>query len=193
MLSLQICAENAQTGGGFMSKSLADVASENVRALWERRRFSQRELAHKIKRPPSVVNRIIKGTQPVTVRVLEAVGELTGVSPAELLLESADSIKAVTPPEATLLRFVRAWPAPTRDALLTFASFFADEDPVTHDERRAHEQIRRLGDAKRRLAYAYLTFLTEGDLPLDFRKGLGLPETDAPQSPRSGKRRTQSS
>lgn len=168
-------------------QSLHELASENVRALWERKKFSQRDLAKKIKRPPSVVNRIIKGTQPVTLRVLEAVGELTGINPVELLVDTDDALKVVSPLEAMFLRFLRGWPAPTREAFITFASFFADEDPVTHDQRRAHEQIRRLGDAKQRLAYGYLTFLTEGDLPLDMRIALGLPETDAEQSPRTEK------
>jgi transcriptional regulator with XRE-family HTH domain len=172
------------------SKALSDVAADSVRALWERRKFSQRDLAKKIKRPPSVVNRIIKGTQPVTLRVLEAVSELTGISPVEMLIDPSVELKAVTPLESAMLRYFRGWPAPTREALITFASFFADEDPVTHDERRAHEQIRRLGDAKRRLVYGYLTFLTEGDLPRDVRIALGLPETDEPQSKTPPKRRT---
>ena len=107
--------------------------------------------------------------------------------------------RAVNPPEAQALRFFRSWPAPTREAFLTFASFFADEPPTTHDERRAHEQIRRLPDGKKRTAYAYLTMLTEGflpgeDLTPDIRTALGLPETAAPQSTRTvrSKRRTRS-
>jgi hypothetical protein len=164
------------------SKTLEALAHEALRALWQRRAFSQREFAKAIQRPPAVANRMIHGTQPITLRALEAAGRLAGISPVELLVDPSVELKAVNPREAQLLRYFREWPLPTQEAILTFASFFADEDPVTHDERRAHEQIRRLGDAKRRLAYAYLTFLTEGDLPQDLRIGLGLPETDAPQS-----------
>lgn len=163
-------------------KSLEGIAQEALRALWQRRVFSQRELAKAMQRPPAVANRMIHGQQPITLRALEAIGGLAGVSPAELLIDPALEMKAVTPGEAQMLRYFRDWPTPTRTAFLTFASFFADEPPVTHDERRAHEQIRRLGEAKRRLAYAYLTFLTEGDLPRDVRIALGLPETDAPLS-----------
>jgi hypothetical protein len=172
-----------------MGKSLEVLAHEAIRALWQRRVFSQREFAKAMQRPPAVANRMIHGTQPVTIRALEAAGRLAGVSPVELLIDPAVEMKAVTPIEAMMLRYFRSWPASTRDALLIFASFFADEPPATHDERRAHEQIRRLGDAKRRLVYGYLTFLTEGDLPLDVRKALGLPETDAPQSTHTEKPR----
>ena len=170
-------------------KSLAELASAGIHALWQRRAFTQSALAKQIHRPTSVVNRIIHGTQPVNLRVLEAVGDLTGTNPVELLLDPSDEMKLVTPDEARLLRYFRKWPAPTRLAFLTFASFFGDDEPVTADERRAHEQIRRLADAKKRLVYAYLTFLTEGDLPPDIRKGLGLPETDEPPQPRTRARR----
>lgn len=166
-----------------MTATLNERAKAGIRVLLAQKKFSQRELAKAVRLPASVINRIINKDQPVTLRILEAVGSLANINPVELLVDTRDTLKTVSPPEAQLLRFFRGWPAPTREALLSFASFFADEDPVTADERRAHEQIRRLGDGKRRLAYAYLTFLTEGDLPPDIRRGLGLPEKDAPQSP----------
>lgn len=163
-------------------KSLEVLAHEAIRGLWQRRVFSQREFAKAINRPPAVANRMIHGTQPITLKAVDGAARLAGISPVELLVDPDAEMKVVSPMEAQLLRYFRKWPAPTRDAIIAFASFFADEDPVTQDERVAREQIRRLGDAKKRLAYAYLTFLTEGDLPLDIRRGLGLPEIDAPQS-----------
>lgn len=172
----------------FMARKPLDVvAYEAVRALWQRRAFSQRAFAKAIQRPPAVANRMIHGTQPITLKALDAVGQITGINPVELLIDPTVELKAINPSEAQMLRYFRSWPVTTRDALLFFASFFADEDPVTHDERRAHEQIRRLPDAKKRVVYAYLTFLTEGffpggDLPPDIRTGLGLPESAAPQS-----------
>lgn len=167
-----------------MGLSLSERASEGIRALSQKKKFTQRALAKKIKRPPSVVNRIVHGRQPVTLRVLEAVGDLAGVNPLEMLIDPKDEMKLVNPIEAELLRYFRSWPHSTKLALVTFASFFADEDPAIEDQRRAHQQLRDLGDAQRRLAYAYLLFLTEGDLAPDIRRGLGLPEIDAkPQKP----------
>lgn len=180
-----------------MRKSLQEIAKESIRSLIERRKFSQRELAKKVKLSAPVVNRIIRRDQPVTLRLVEAAAELANVSPLELLVEPDVELKAINPLEAQMLRYFRDWPLSTRMGLLTFASFFADEPPATHDERRAREQIRRLPDGKRRVVYAYLTMLTEGflpgeDLPQDIRKGLGLPETSAPLSTRTekAKRRT---
>lgn len=168
-------------------KSLPELAHEAIQALWQRRAFSQRAFAKAIQRPPSIANRMIKGTQPITLRALEAAGQLAGVNPVELLIDPELELKAINPQEAQMLRYFRSWPVSTREALLSFASFFADEDPATHDERRAHEQIRRLGEGKKRLVYAYLTFLTEGEMPPDIRKGLGLPEIDAPPETPRGK------
>jgi len=167
---------------GMARKDYTTLTAAGVRALWERRKFTQRDLAEKVGIPTSSINRILQGTQPVTLKVLEAVGELTNTNPLELLLDPDEGMKLVTPIESQLLRQFRGWPAPTRLALLTFLSLFADELPAVADERRAHEQIRRLAENNRRLVYAYLTFLTEGGLPPDVRKALGLPETDETQS-----------
>ena len=167
-------------------------ATEALRALKHRGKLTLTEVAKAAGIPESSMSRIYAGRQPVTLKMLDAIEQITGESAVEMLIDPNVELKAVNPTEATFLRYVRSWPAPTRAALLTFASFFADEAPVTADERRAHEQIRRLGDAKRRLVYGYLTFLTEGDLPPDMRIALGLPETDAPQSTQHepAKRRT---
>lgn len=169
--------------GPKMAKSKYEVrAFEALLALKARKKITQKDIAAKTGIPASSMSRVFDGRQPVTLRMLEAIESLTGESAVELLIDPDVDLKAVNPNEARVLRYFRSWPKPTQDAFLTFASFFADEGPVTHDERRAHEQIRRFGDAKRRLAYAYLTFLTEGDLPRDIRIALGLPETDEPQS-----------
>jgi transcriptional regulator with XRE-family HTH domain len=160
-------------------RSLQEIALAALVALKERKAFTQVELAKRLNTAPAAVSETLSGKRRITLRFLEAVSDVTGMHPGEFLTDPhRDTMKVVDPVEAQFLRYLRRWPAPTREALLTFASFFADEDPATADERRAHEQIRRLGDGKRRLAYAYLTFLTEGDLPPDIRKGLGLPETD---------------
>lgn len=157
-------------------------ATEALRALKHRNKIKLKNVAERVGIPESSMSRVYNGRQPVTLRMLDAIEEITGDNALEMLIDPSVDLKAVTPPEAQMLRYFRGWPTPTRIAFLTFASFFADEEPATHDERRAHEQIRRLGDAKKRLAYAYLTFLTEGDLPRDVRIALGLPETDAPLS-----------
>jgi transcriptional regulator with XRE-family HTH domain len=157
-------------------------ATEALRSLKHRGKIKLADVAKAANIPQSSMSRIYAGRQPVTLQMLDAIEQITGESAVEFLIDPNVEMKAVNPPEAQMLRYFRSWPAPTREAFLTFASFFADEDPVTHDERRAHEQIRRLSDAKKRLVYGYLTFLTEGDLPRDVRIALGLPETDAPQS-----------
>lgn len=157
-------------------------ATDALRHLKDRGKIKLSELAKAVHIPESSMSRVYAGRQPVTLRMLDAIEQITGDSAIEMLIDVTTEMKAVNPLEATVLRYFRSWPKPTRDAFLAFASFFADEPAVTHDERRAHEQIRRLGDAKKRLVYAYLTFLTEGDLPRDMRIALGLPEIDAPQS-----------
>lgn len=166
--------------------SLQEIALAAILALKERKAFKQVEIADRMKTAQAAVSETLAGKRRITLRFLEAVADVTGIHPGELLMDPhRDQLKVVNPLEMQLLRYFRTWPQPTRDALVIFASFFADEDPVTHDERRAHEQIRRLSDAKKRLVYGYLTFLTEGDLPRDVRIALGLPETDEPQSTRT--------
>jgi transcriptional regulator with XRE-family HTH domain len=165
-----------------MSSKYEARATDALQRLKQRGKIKLSAVADAAGIPQSSMSRIYQGRQPVTLRILDAIEQLTGESAVELLIDPNAELKAVNPHEAALLRYFRSWPKTTRDALITFASFFADEAPVTSDERRAHEQIRRLSDAKKRLVYGYLTFLTEGDLPRDVRIALGLPETDAPQS-----------
>lgn len=166
-------------------------ATEALKALKDRGKVKLGDIAKAVHIPESSMSRVYHGRQPVTLKMLDAIEQITGESALELLIDPFIELKAVTPPEAAVLRFFRSWPKSTREAFLTFASFFANEPPVTADERRAHEQIRRLSDAKKRLVYGYLTFLTEGDLPRDVRIALGLPETDAPQSTRNGQPKRQ--
>lgn len=175
-------------------QNLQEVALVALQALRDRRAFKQVDIAKALNTTGAAVSETLSGKRRVTLRFLEAVSKVTGVHPGEFLTDPhRDQIKIVNPQEMQLLRYFRSWPVSTRESLLSFASFFADEDPATTDERRAHEQIRRLPDGKQRLVYAYLTFLTEGffpegDLPPDIRKGLGLPEIAAPQSTRTEKR-----
>jgi transcriptional regulator with XRE-family HTH domain len=164
-------------------KSLQEVALAALQALKDRRVFTQAQIAKQLGTAPAAVSETLSGKRRITLRFLEAVSDVTGIHPGEFLVDPhRDQMKVINPREMRILRYFRDWPLPTQEAFVTFASFFADEDPVTADERRAHEQIRRLGEAKKRLVYGYLTFLTEGDLPRDVRIALGLPETDAPQS-----------
>lgn len=174
-------------------RSLQEIALAALIALKDRKAFTQAEVARRLKTADAAVSETLNGKRKISLRFLEAVADVAGVHPGELLVDPhRDQIKVVNPAEMQLLRYFRSWPQTTRDALIAFASFFADEDPATHDERRAHEQIRRLADGKKRLVYAYLTFLTEGDLPPDIRKGLGLPETDAPLPTPGGKSKQKS-
>lgn len=183
--------KSLQFGREMPQSKYEQRATDALRALKHRKKITLAEVAKRTGIPGSSMSRVYEGRQPVTLKMMDAIEQITGESAIEMLVDPSADMKAVSPLEAQFLRYLRSWPAPTRQAALTFFSFFADEDPVTHDERRAHEQIRRLGDAKRRLAYAYLTFLTEGDLPRDMRIALGLPEIDAPQStqPETVKRR----
>lgn len=162
-------------------------ATEALRAMKHRKKITLSDVAELAGIPQSSMSRIYDGRQPVTLRILDAIEQLTGESAIELLIDPHVELKAVNPSEAALLRYFRSWPKSTREGLMIFLSLFADEEPATSDARRAHEQLRRLPDGKQRTAYAYLTFLTEGflpgeDLPPDIRKALGLPETAAPQS-----------
>lgn len=170
-----------------MASKYEQRATDGLRALKHRGKVTMAQIAERSGVPESSMSRIYNGRQPVTLKMLDAIEAITGESAVEMLIDPTVDLKAVTPPEAALLRFFRSWPKSTRDAFIAFASFFADEGPATHDQRRAHEQLRALPDGKRRTAYAYLTFLTEGFLPgedwsPDIRIALGLPETAAPQS-----------
>lgn len=172
-------------------RTLQDVALAAIQSLRDRKKFRQVDLAKRLNTAPAAVSETLNGKRRVTLRFIEAVSDLTGMHPGELLADPhRDQTKIVNPQEMQLLRFFRSWPVATREALLSFASFFADEDPETHNLRRAHEQLRRLPEGKRHAAFAYLTYQTEGffpgeDLPPDIRKGLGLPERDEPQSKRT--------
>jgi transcriptional regulator with XRE-family HTH domain len=168
-----------------VKRTLAERAAESIKALWERRAFTQVALAKRTGLWQSVVNRIIHGQQPVTLDVIEAVGELCGIDPAELLADAGSGVKVLNPAEAELLRYVRAWPVSTREALIVFLRFFANEPPVDAQLRRALEYLREMGKGERDRAVAYLLLLHEGGLSPDVRIALGLPATDDERQKRS--------
>lgn len=170
-------------------KTLQDVALEAVRALKDRKAFKQVDIATRMNTAEASVSETLAGKRRVTLRFLEAVADATGLHPGELLIDPRrNEMKVVSGPEMQLLRYFRKWPHPTRDAFLMFLSFFADEDPVTYEQRVAHEQLRRLkSPAVRRRAYAYLTFLSEGGLTPDLQEAFGLLDSDAAQSTRTPK------
>ncbi len=159
-------------------KTLSGLATDGVRALWDRRKFTQKQLAERAKIPTSSVNRIMQGTQPVTLDVLEAAGELAGVNPLEMLLDPKTEMKMLTPQEAQFLRQIRTWPSSTREGLLRFLEYFADEDPAETQLRQAHEHLRQLSVPLRGRAAGYLVYLLEGGLTPDVRIALGLPPAD---------------
>lgn len=171
------------------ARSLQDVALTTLLALKERKAFKQTEIAKRLKTADAAVSETLSGKRKITLRFLQAVSEVTGIHPGELLVDPhRDQVKVINPIEMQMLRYFRSWPVPTREALLSFASFFADEDPVTADERRAHEQLRRLkSDAVRRRALAYLTFLSEGGLTPDLQEAFGLLDSGETQSPADAK------
>jgi transcriptional regulator with XRE-family HTH domain len=163
---------------------LQDVALGALVALRDRKAFKQVEIAQRLNTTQAAVSETLNGKRRITLRFLEAVSAVTGLHPGEFLMDPRrDEMKVVSGPEMQMLRYFRTWPLPTREAFLTFASFFADEPPVTHEQRVAHEQLRRLkSEAVRRRAYAYLTFLSEGGLTPDLQEAFGLLDSDETQS-----------
>lgn len=178
-------------------KTLQEIALDAVVALKERKAFKQVDVAKHMNTAQAAVSETLAGKRRVTLRFLEAVSKATGVHPGELLMDpKRDEMKIVSGIEMQFLRYLRKWPLSTQMGLLTFLSFFADEDDAD-EGRRARQQLRDLPDGKKRTAYAYLTMLTEGflpgeDLTPDIRKGLELPEINAPRSTHTAtaKRRT---
>lgn len=169
-----------------------DRAVAGLVKLRDRKKFVQRELAEASGMPASSLSRVWQKTQPVTLKMLDAVETLTGVNALTLLADetSDERVEPVTGSERRLLGFLRSLPAPTREALLVFFSFFANDDPETHDEKVAFEQLRRLKPhAVKRRAYAYLTFLSEGGLTPDLQAAFGLLETNG-RTPKRQRRRT---
>lgn len=175
-----------------MAKTLQELAQAMVYGLWERRAFSQVGLAKATGRPQSIINRIIHGQQPVTLDIIEAIGHLTGRTPAELLADPSDQVRVLNPLESELLRQLRGWPLVVREALATITRYVANEPPQDHQLRNAVEYLRAMGKGQRDVAVAYLLLLHEGGLSPDVRIGLGLPETDDEQRKRSRSRKTTS-
>src|SRR5262245_24266299 len=118
-----------------MAKTLSERATASLHDLWKRRIFQQNELAERVQKPGSVINRVIHGKQPVTLAILEAVGDMTGVDPMEMLAGPSTEIKALNPLEAELLRYARTWPKATLTALLTYLQHFAGQQAVEEQYR----------------------------------------------------------
>lgn len=166
-------------------RTLQEKASKALYEMWTRREFTQIALAKRMKRPQSVVNRIIHGQQPVTLDVLEAAGDLAGIDPVEMMADPSTGVKALSPQESEMLRYFRSWPHSTREALLTFLRFFDAADPLDEQLRNGREYLRTMGKAERARALAYLLTLREGGLSPDLRIAFGLPETtDEPRRKR---------
>lgn len=106
-------------------RSLQEIALSALIALRDRKAFTQADVARRLKTADAAVSETLSGKRKISLRFLEAVADVAGVHPGELLVDPhRDSIKVVNGAEMQLLRYFRRWPAATRDALLSFASFF---------------------------------------------------------------------
>jgi transcriptional regulator with XRE-family HTH domain len=177
----------------------SDDLTERVRArlldLSRRRRFNQSKVAARLNLHSSAINRTLKGSKEITLKELEIIADEAQERPAELLAPPG-TVKELNAEEAELLRFFRAWPKETREALAAFLRYFADESPAETQTRNVHQFWRGMKINDRQWVYGLMQMVREGILPPDLREGLLDRLTDELRKKRDaggGRRRTDDS
>lgn len=150
------------------------TARATLRRWVDEGRYTQRQLARAVDNAESNISAMLKGKRRLALHVVEAAARLAGRPIAEAFAVPGDELRAVSPAEAELLRYVREWPLSVRSALLDFLRHWADEPPQARSLRRTHTLLRDMSDDQRRLVEAYALMLREGGLPPDIRAALGL-------------------
>lgn len=153
------------------NQTLSERVSDSLRELAERRGF-RKALAERMGFRPSGVTPYVKGERHVTLPMLEAISELSGVPVANLVVPPDSSIKQLNADEAALYRALHRWPLSVTRALCAFVAFFADEEPAAGLTRNLHELWRGLQAPDREWLYGIAVMLREGILPPDLRQGL---------------------
>jgi transcriptional regulator with XRE-family HTH domain len=155
--------------------SLSERATDNLQRLIRTHEWGyKKRLAHKAGIPASSLTRILRGDQPVTLSILQAVQDLDGINPLQLLAGAGDELVPVTATEAQVLRYLRLWPRAVLESLVSFLAHFANEPPIDRDLRNGLTMLKKLSERQRFHALANMLMLLEG-LPRDLEVALRLP------------------
>lgn len=149
---------------GMESRVLARIQND-----LRRKRYKSVDIARVAKRSQGSVSEIINGKAGLPYDVIEAVAELRGEDPAEIVAEEHTEVRALRPEEAEFLRYARAWPVQTLMAILDFLRHFSPPESVEEQYRNAVTRLRKMAHDERQQAFAYLVLLSEGRLPKDVR------------------------
>lgn len=151
---------------------LATRVKQTVRQLYRDGRFTQTALAKWLHQDPSNAVRYVTGPRPISLKVLEAVSELTQVPVAELVLPPGALLKQVSPQEASLLRWFRGWPEHVRVQLVGLLEYFEQEDLVDRQSRNMQSYWRTSSIKEREMILAFIVMQKEGQLSQDVLDGL---------------------
>lgn len=154
-----------------MRDTLNERLAARLRELSERRGF-KRDLAERLDLTPSAITPYAQGERRITVDMLEAMSELSGVPLAELVAKHESAVRELNPDEAAIIRALRQWPLSVRQSLGSLLTFFADEPAPAGQTRNAHELWRQMRIQDREWVYGLMRMVVEGALPPDLREGL---------------------
>lgn len=175
-----------------MRESLSQRVSRRLADMAAARRGFKKALAERLNFGPSWVSPYVQGDRAVTLDILEAMSELSGVPVAELVAPP-DTVYQLDADEARLVRALRRWPKSVQHALGAFVGFFADESASETQTRNLHEYWRRMPARDREWFYGIAVLLREGTLSPDVRAGLARRlEAETSGKPAHGRRRDES-
>jgi transcriptional regulator with XRE-family HTH domain len=150
--------------------------SERVKAriveLYRQRKFTQATLAKALSVDPSAAHGYVSGDTRISLDVLEAVCEVSGVPVAELVAPVGSQIKQLNGDEAAVIRALRQWPLSVTRSLGAFLAFFADEPFEDAQARSHHELWRGLNMRERDWLHGIAVMLREQTLGPDLREAL---------------------
>ena len=153
--------------------SLSERVKARVVALYRERRFTQVALAKALSVDPSAANGYVSGDTRISLDVLEAVAEVSGVPIAELVAPDGSLLRQLNPTEAQLFRALRQWPGSVTEALALFLAFFADEPAIDRQTRNVHEMWRQIRTpADRNFLEGAMQMLNDGRLAPDLKEAL---------------------
>jgi transcriptional regulator with XRE-family HTH domain len=154
-------------------QSLSERVKARVVALYRERRFTQAALAKALSVDPSAANGYVSGGTRISLDVLEAVSDVSGVPLAELVVPDGSLLRQLNATEAQLFRALRQWPQSVTEALTLFLAFFADEPAIDRQTRNVHEMWRQIRTpADRNFLEGALQMLNDGRLAPDLKEAL---------------------
>lgn len=151
---------------------------ERIKARLDEMGMTARELGRDVGHDDAWISGILRGSQGLHWKDLDAVAEKLGITPSDLVRHDDSTVRELTPSEMRLLNHYREWPQTIRDRWLAMLDHFASQIP-DRETAALLDRIRAHPKSLRRPVLSWLSGLLESGTPPGTIPAGGEPEIES--------------